>query len=185
MGSAFSKWYSANGYMAPSGTIDEELLHKLLMKFPQGRIFNSIQGINVEVPILDADPVTRALLNVFSDASSLIFLPLWKCDKTKCLAAMIVWTCEPSRTFKDDDLYYLKAAGNMVVLEITQADHSALEKSNFDPLSSMSHELRSPLHGVLANAELLQSTTLDPAQRDMVTTVETCGEMLLDSLNNL
>ncbi|KAL3495026.1 CheY-like superfamily [Aspergillus germanicus] len=49
----------------------------------------------------------------------------------------------------------------------------------------MSHELRSPLHGVLVNAELLQSTELDPAQRDMVTTVETCGEMLLDSLNYL
>jgi hypothetical protein len=171
--------------MKPSGSLDEELLHKLLMEFPEGKIFNLRQGIVAAQPILATESMTMELFSVFPDVSSLIFLPLLKCDKTKWLAAMIVWTCEPSSTFKEDDLYYLKAAGNMVVLEITQADHSALEKSNFDPLSLMNHELRSPLHGVLANAELLQSTDLDPAQRDMVTTLETCGEMLLDSLNYL
>jgi hypothetical protein len=42
-------------------------------------------------------------------------------------------------------------------------------KSGF--VSSLSHELRSPLHGCLAAAELLRETTLDVTQTDLVTMV--------------
>ncbi|KAJ0414310.1 hypothetical protein BJY00DRAFT_318936 [Aspergillus carlsbadensis] len=186
MGSAFSKWYTTSGHAKPPGTMDEELLHRLLLEFSDVKIMGLTQGAKAaEATTPGADALRKGLLDAIPDASSLIFLPIWKCDKADWLAAMIVWTCDPRRTFKDDDLCFLKAAGNMVVLEITQVSSSAPEKCNFDPLSSLSHELRSPLHGVLGNAELLQATPLDSTQRDMVRTVEACGEMILDSLNCL
>ncbi|KAL2825711.1 hypothetical protein BJY01DRAFT_230069 [Aspergillus pseudoustus] len=183
MGSAFSERYTMNGYVKPSVTLDEELLHDLFLVFPQGQVLSSIREITTAEPIYHA--ATNGLFHAFPDASSLIFLPLWNPDKTRWLAASIVWSCDPHRVFEDDDLYYLKVFADMVASEMAQADRSALEKSKSDLLSSMSHELRSPLHGMLANSELLQSTDLDPTQRDMVRMVETCGETLLDTMNCL
>ncbi|KAL2812714.1 hypothetical protein BJX63DRAFT_421598 [Aspergillus granulosus] len=180
---AFSEWYSTNGKMKPPITMDEGLLHELFKAFPHGQAFDPIQAINIADPIYRA--VVNALFQAFPDASSLGFVPLWDSAKTKWVAAAIVWSCRPHREFKDDDLDYLRTSSNLIVSEVAQIDRSAVEKSKSDLLSSMSHELRSPLHGMLANSELLQSTDLDPAQRDMVRMIETCGETLLDTMNCL
>lgn len=44
---------------------------------------------------------------------------------------------------------------------------------------------RSPLHGILGSLELLQSSTTDAFQRNVIHTVETCSRTLLDSINHL
>ncbi|KAJ3577918.1 hypothetical protein NPX13_g2647 [Xylaria arbuscula] len=46
-------------------------------------------------------------------------------------------------------------------------------------------ELRSPLHGVIAAAELLHDTSLDAFQCDVLHSLESCGRVLLDVLNHL
>ncbi|THW10973.1 hypothetical protein D6D23_10556 [Aureobasidium pullulans] len=56
-------------------------------------------------------------------------------------------------------------------------------KSDF--VSSLSHELRSPLHGCLAAAELLRETKLDATQTDLVTMVQACSSTLLYTLNHV
>ncbi|THX09823.1 hypothetical protein D6D18_01171 [Aureobasidium pullulans] len=56
-------------------------------------------------------------------------------------------------------------------------------KSDF--VSSLSHELRSPLHGCLAAAELLRETTLDATQTDLVTMIQACSSTLLYTLNHV
>lgn len=48
-----------------------------------------------------------------------------------------------------------------------------------------SHELRSPLHGVLAAAEMMQSTELTPYQSSMMETIDACGRTLLDTMNQV
>lgn len=50
-------------------------------------------------------------------------------------------------------------------------------------ISMVSHELRSPLHGVLAGAEYLLETELDQLQREMANTVKLAGSALLDTIN--
>lgn len=47
------------------------------------------------------------------------------------------------------------------------------------------HELRSPLHGVLAAAEILQSTDLSQYQSSLMDTVNACGRTLLDTMNQV
>ncbi|KAJ0417644.1 sensor histidine kinase/response regulator [Aspergillus carlsbadensis] len=183
LGSAFSERYLMESRARSPLTIDEELLHELFMAFPHGHVFHSVQAANRTEPINQT--VGGGLWRAIPDASPLIFLPIWSYDKSKWLAATIIWSCNSQRAFEDDDLYYLKASTDMISSGIAQIDQSAVEKSKSDLLSSMSHELRSPLHGMLANSELLQSTDLDPAQRDMVKMVETCGETLLDTMNCL
>jgi signal transduction histidine kinase len=163
--------------------MSEELVHDLFRAFPDGQVINAIQkSSSSNRPNQD---VASRLLEAIPEVSSLIFLPIWSHDKSKWLAATIAWSCNSQCSFQDDDLYYLKAFGDVISSEIAQIDHTAVDRSKSDLLKSISHELRSPLHGMLANSELLQSTDLDPAQRDMVKMVETCGETLLDTMNCL
>jgi signal transduction histidine kinase/CheY-like chemotaxis protein len=48
-----------------------------------------------------------------------------------------------------------------------------------------SHELRSPLHGVLAATEMLKDTNLDQYQSSLLETVDACGRTLLDTMNQV
>jgi signal transduction histidine kinase/ligand-binding sensor domain-containing protein/ActR/RegA family two-component response regulator len=63
------------------------------------------------------------------------------------------------------------------------AESAAAVKSDF--LATMSHELRTPMNGVLGLAELLAGTRLDEAQQEMLTTLRTSGESLLEVVNDI
>src|SRR5271169_2409308 len=52
-------------------------------------------------------------------------------------------------------------------------------------ISNISHELRSPLHGILASAEFLADTRLDNLQRTFVDTIDSCGRTLLEVINHV
>ncbi len=63
------------------------------------------------------------------------------------------------------------------------AEASSRAKSDF--LSMMSHEVRTPMNGVLGIAGLLLDTPLDPTQRDYAETIVRSGEALLEILNDV
>lgn len=170
----------------------EALLHELFIWSPQGDIFYTDPTIQPSfakgsVHVNDhSNNVTAArLARDFPDAKSIIFYPLWNWDKSRWLSGIVIWTGENERLLDEDDLYYLKTFADLVTSEYLRISWTATEKSKSDLLSSVSHELRSPLHGMLASAELLQATSLETAQRDMVTMIETCGLTLLDTMNHL
>jgi signal transduction histidine kinase len=52
-------------------------------------------------------------------------------------------------------------------------------------IANISHELRSPLHGILASAEFISDTRLDTLQRTFVDTIDSCGRTLLDVINHV
>lgn len=52
-------------------------------------------------------------------------------------------------------------------------------------ISNISHELRSPLHGILASAEFIGDTPLDTLQRTFVDTIDSCGRTLLEVINHV
>ncbi len=63
--------------------------------------------------------------------------------------------------------------------------HEATAKAKADFLSMMSHEIRSPLTGVLGMAELLVGTDLTEEQRDYVETIHSAGQALLSIINDV
>lgn len=53
------------------------------------------------------------------------------------------------------------------------------------PNEVTAHELRSPLHGILASTEFLAETESDPFQNSLVDTITSCGRTLLDTVNHI
>ena len=63
------------------------------------------------------------------------------------------------------------------------ADKANLAKSDF--LSSMSHEIRSPLNAILGLAYLLEQANLDPDSTHMVRKIRASGRMLLSLISDI
>jgi signal transduction histidine kinase len=126
------------------------------------------------------------LIRVIEGARSIIFLPLWDSHKSRWISGVLVWTNSPERVFQPkNELAYLRAFGNSVMAEVHRLDVEMAEKAKTNLVSSISHELRSPLHGILGTSDILGDTAMNALQQGMVHTIESCGRTLLDTMNNL
>ncbi|MGQ3376406.1 MAG: histidine kinase dimerization/phospho-acceptor domain-containing protein, partial [Caulobacteraceae bacterium] len=64
-----------------------------------------------------------------------------------------------------------------------KANAASDAKSNF--LGIISHELRTPMNGVLGAAQLLGATRLEPTQREYLSIIRNSGDNLLSLLNDI
>jgi signal transduction histidine kinase/CheY-like chemotaxis protein len=71
------------------------------------------------------------------------------------------------------------------MVQISRLDSITANNMKSDFISSISHEFRSPLHGILASAEFLHDSELDSTQGELVSTIQTCGSTLLDTINHV
>ena len=71
--------------------------------------------------------------------------------------------------------------------ELVAARDKALagEKAKAELLAVMSHEMRTPLNGVLGTLQLLAATDLNERQRKFVNVMDMSGKMLLEHVNNV
>lgn len=101
------------------------------------------------------------------------------------MAGMLTWSSDSHRGLGVDELHYFKVFADSIISEVSRVNWVSTENSKFDLLSSLSHELRSPLHGILASAELLNGTNINSAQKEMVKMIKVSGFTLLETTDHL
>ena len=193
----------------------ESIMRRLLKRYPHGKVFNfeedgsfsSSDTDHATSGLSDADArpenpsaherkaqrkrlsreaEAKAILSVLPKARSVFWFPLWDQSKERWFSGSLVWSTNPTRVFCPvEDLTYLAAFGNSVMAEVSRLSAQVLAQMKTDFISSISHELRSPLHGVLASVEFLQETSMNEVQNDMVYNIQASAKVLLDTLNHV
>ena len=127
-----------------------------------------------------------ALFEQFPHVRYVIFLPLWHFQRECWFAAAFGWVSFDSQQALDySDRNLLTAFCNSVMAEVSRIEALSVSRAKSDFISSISHELRSPLHGILASGELLREALDDPNLLSMIDMIDSCGTTLLDTFNNL
>ncbi|PMD28829.1 hypothetical protein L207DRAFT_594031 [Hyaloscypha variabilis F] len=190
---------------------EEKALHTLLRRYPRGKLWtfdidgavssssedeafkrlhrdldqrrNDIRRRNVRNSKAKSD--ARFLAKHFPSVRQLLFVPLWDAGRSRWLSGCFAWSTEPTRILsKQSELAFLTAFGNSVMAEWARIDTETADQKKGDFIGSISHELRSPLHGILASAEFLEEVTTGWESR-LVETIDSCGRTLLDTINHI
>ncbi|KAJ1323559.1 two-component system, sensor histidine kinase and response regulator [Microdochium nivale] len=123
---------------------------------------------------------------MFPGARSVLLVPMWDARAEKWFAGSFLWTDSPARSFTvEGELSYLRAFAATIMAGVDRADALASERAKSVLLGSLSHELRSPLHGIVAAVELLHDTELNTFQAGLLQTMDYCGRTLLDVIDHL
>jgi len=206
-----SSWKNNNNNPPRTFTaIDQSLLTSLVRRYPQGELFvfdkdgpvyvdpipnsRDCSVVTIVDAITEEKRARRAarkradilrLLVAFPGARQIFFVPLY--DSTSgCFIGSFAWSTSATRIFTaENHLSYLVAFGHSVMSEVSRLNTLSADKAKGDFISNVSHELRSPLHGILASVEFLADTTLDGFQRNLVDTVDICGRTLLDTIEHV
>jgi len=126
-----------------------------------------------------------ALFRILPAAKYIVFLPLWHFQRECWYAATLGWVEDPTRAINVGDLGLVSAFGNSVMAEVSRLEALAASRAKSDFVSSLSHELRSPLHGIMASSELVREAISDRALLSTLDMLDSCATTLLDTFNNL
>lgn len=128
---------------------------------------------------------TATVLRAFGGIRQLLFIPLADPVDSKRLAACFVWTSSHFPIFTAADLSPIRTFLHIVESEISKIDTISALKQKDSFVSSISHELRSPLHGILGSVELLSESGLDDFQQNLADTIVACGNTLHETLSSV
>ncbi|KAK4240458.1 hybrid signal transduction histidine kinase B [Achaetomium macrosporum] len=148
-----------------------------------GKLFQSKPEADQESSRLRSD--IAALFRIVPAAKYVIFLPLRHFQRECWYAAALGWVEDPLRAFDVTDIGLVRAFGNSVMAEVSRLEALAASRAKSDFVSSLSHELRSPLHGIMATSELLRDELSDRSLLSTLDMLESCATALLDTFNNL
>ena len=185
--------------------LPESFLQKLLKYYPHGKLWmftdlgplQSTDDENLPETTQEIDKMQKApssrrsteahiLQRYFPHARQLLFFPLWDPVVGRWHSGCFSF-CRSARPVisKHAELTFALTFGSCIMAEHARLQSVAAELQKSDFISSISHELRSPLHGVLASAEFLSETPSDPFQSSLINTVSSCGKTLLDTINHI
>ncbi|KAI1310759.1 hypothetical protein F5Y03DRAFT_403085 [Xylaria venustula] len=190
--------------------ISLKALSSLLRRYPSGAIFdldeNGKMQPNTEdestappaSAIRSTPPLTKRrtlsfignlgseVSKAFPGARSAAFIPVWDQVRKRWRAGCFAYTFDRSRIFTvQGDISYLLAFATLAMAEIASLETHLASQAQSDVLGSLSHELRSPLHGIILGVEFLSDTSLNVFQGNLLHILETCGRTLSDTIDHL
>ncbi|KAK4201881.1 putative signal transduction histidine-protein kinase [Triangularia verruculosa] len=182
--------------------LPEVSLQRFIRAFPQGKVFTADEfgpiddsygpGKRFQSSRQTPDQTTlrlrddiAALFRVLPAAKYVVFLPLWHFQRECWYAATLGWVEDPTRAIDITDIGLVSAFGNSVMAEVSRLEALAASRAKSDFVSSLSHELRSPLHGIMASSELLRENMSSSPLLPTLDMLDSCATTLLDTFNNL
>ncbi|KAJ5623391.1 hypothetical protein N7490_011996 [Penicillium lividum] len=203
--------YEGAAMSYPVTRMDEEFLNRLLNTYHQGKIWSlhrdgqlsnsdsedvsqnrstSRKSFSSSIPSKGSKgwklKENKMLNQYFPGATQVIFVPLWCAANSQWFGGCFCWNNVESVVFDPSvELSSLLSFGSSIMSECSRVESLISDRQKADFLGSISHELRSPLHGILAAAEILQSTDLNEYQSSLMDTVNACGRTLLDTMNQV
>lgn len=134
----------------------------------------------------DRIETVERIQSVLKDVGSALFLPLWDFERNRWFAGCFCWSQRIQRHLSSGfELPFTRIFGYMVMQEVARLDAVETSQVKATFLASLSHELRSPLHGILGSIQLVRSTPLDSFQSAMVNQITVCGRTLLETVQHL
>ncbi|KAK8203469.1 hypothetical protein BKA81DRAFT_407719 [Phyllosticta paracitricarpa] len=176
-------------------------LAKLIRRHMRGKLYSFgddglTQGSSGEetLPNFNLGPSDRArkpaskseaaiLARHFPGARQIIFIPTWDESLNRWTACFIYNSSDYRTLSHSPDYLHSISFCNCVMTEIARLATIVADQQKSDFIGSISHELRSPLHGILASCELLDSTETTSYQKSLVSTADSCARTLLDTIN--
>ncbi|KAL4906819.1 hypothetical protein BDW74DRAFT_149679 [Aspergillus multicolor] len=196
---------------SPAANLDTAFLQQLIRRYSKGKLWSfhrdgSVSGSddeNAKPPrsnprAAKAQELTKnapkrwrsvenSLLNTyFPNATQVLFVPLWNAASSQWFAGCFCWNTVESRVFSSSvELSSVLGFGSSIMVEHSRLESLISDRQKGDFIGSISHELRSPLHGILAAAEFLSGTELDEFQGSLLDTINACSVTLLDTMNQV
>ncbi|THW76237.1 hypothetical protein D6D19_03321 [Aureobasidium pullulans] len=166
------------------GNIPVKCLLKFIKRAPGGQVYHypelrdrcqTMISMNTQHQGNMEEIDVRSLFSHLPGAYEIIFVPSWNTQLGRWIVCL-AYTLSTERNFTFEiDYFFCRAFCNRCTVVLS--DH---QKGDF--IGSVSHELRSPLHGILASCELIQETELTPFQKSLIDTTESCAHTLLDTI---
>jgi signal transduction histidine kinase len=180
--------------------LSTSVLRGLLYRHPAGKILRREK----DAPMLDAFVRSDGRADLLSDTAApsplndeeylfeylggplqIILAPMWAATHRNGLLCTVCWTRDRARNFEDEDVALLSAFCNSALANLARKDAISTMQAKSRFMESISHELRSPIHGILASADLLDEQCTDAGSRSLLTNIQSCGATLLDTMNQL
>jgi signal transduction histidine kinase len=177
----------------PLGDFPASLPSKLLQSFPQGAVYQidtesgAVIAATGSTPAASVDDsMSRELTKAFSGAEQIVLMPLWDTHHERNIGAILGFANDRSRAYLgSSDLSSISAFCATVMTQVRRLDVQAMNQIKSDFLGSISHEMRTPLHGILSNLELLAENPHGKDRRELLEMARFSGASLLDSMDRL
>ncbi|RAL08742.1 hybrid sensor histidine kinase/response regulator [Aspergillus homomorphus CBS 101889] len=126
------------------------------------------------------------LQTYFPRATRIIFAPLWDATNSRWFGGCFCWSSVETRIFSPHvELGGVLGFCSSLMTEDSRIRSQEADKKKGDFISSISHELRSPLHGILAAVEFLAEQSMSNSARLLLDTIRACSQTLLDTFEQI
>ncbi|KAF3040381.1 hypothetical protein E8E11_004182 [Didymella keratinophila] len=173
--------------------LSASLSDSLVRLHPTGAVYQVMQSSGEAIVATRSMPAAPAnntestvLTEHFPKANQIMMMPLWDTHHERNIGAVLGFSSDRSRTYLGpSDLSSLSAFCATVMTQVRRLDVQAMIQIKSDFLGSISHEMRTPLHGILSNLELLAETKEENDRNDLMEMARYSGASLLDSMDRL
>ncbi|CAI6333385.1 unnamed protein product [Periconia digitata] len=197
----------------PPQKLTESFLRQLMRRNPNGRIWTFDENLKIhmedgsssddsggnETVIEVSTPRTQKrrtigrdqrsdgeiLQSAFPGSRCIALHGIWDHMRKRWSVAGLYWTFDPLRHIRESEMHFVAAFCDVVVAETKRLEVLGSDKAKSDFISSISHELRSPLHGILGSCEMLSEYGLDNTASTLVEQIDACGHTLLEIIDHL